>query len=199
MTRFVYYAATTLTGHLADDEDSLDWLFAVGTADAADGPAADGPESAAYRDFLATVGVMVEGSTTYEWVLRHEGLLERPERWAEFYGDRPTVVFTHRDLPVPRGADVRLVSGDVASALPAIIAAAAGRDVWVVGGGDLAGQFYDAGALDEVQLSVAPVALASGAPLLPRRIESDVLTLRGVERRGQFAHLTLDVARPAGR
>lgn len=196
MTKYVYYAATTLTGHLADDANSLDWLFAVGSTDAAEGDAPpEGPESAVYQEFFDTIGVMVEGSTTYEWVLCYEKLLERPERWQQLYGDRPTFVFTSRELAVPQGADVRLVSGDVASSLPKIVEAAGDRDVWIVGGGDLAGQFHDTGALDEVQLSVAPVTLASGAPVLPRRIESDVLTLRSVEQRGQFAHLTLDVAR----
>ena len=67
----------------------------------------------------------------------------------------------------------------------------------VVGGGDLAGQFLDAGALDQVQLSVAPAALTGGAPVLPRTLGPDRLHLRDVERYGQFAHLTYDV-RPAG-
>ena len=50
-------------------------------------------------------------------------------------------------------------------------AAAGGKDLWVVGGGDLAGQFADAGLLDEVITYVAPVTLGSGRPLLPRRLE----------------------------
>jgi dihydrofolate reductase len=79
--------------------------------------------------------------------------------------------------------------------LDAIRAAAGGRDVWIVGGGDLAGQFDEAGALDEVRLSVAAVTLGSGAPLLPRRIESDRLRLRQVRQVGQFAELTYDVLR----
>lgn len=45
------------------------------------------------------------------------------------------------------------------------------RDVWVVGGGDVADQFADTGLLDEVVISIAPVTLGSGAPLLPRRLD----------------------------
>ena len=93
-------------------------------------------------------------------------------------------------LPSPRGRTLRFIRGPVAQALPAIREAAGGRDIWVVGGGDLAGQFADAGALDRIELTVAPVALAAGAPLLPRRLEAARVSLIDVERYGQFAHLT---------
>jgi dihydrofolate reductase len=56
--------------------------------------------------------------------------------------------------------------------------------VWVVGGGDLAGQFADAGLLDEVVVSIAPVTLGSGRPLFPRR---HALRLDEVARNGAFA------------
>ncbi|MBG6216893.1 dihydrofolate reductase [Arthrobacter sp. CAN_A6] len=184
MTRTIFSTATTLDGYIADESNSLDWLFAV-----------DSPDPQDHLDFLAGVGVLVEGSTTYEWVLREERLLENPGKWREYYGDRPTFVFTSRNLPVPAGADVHCVSGPVHEFFPTLQVAAAGKDIWVVGGGDLAGQFLDAGLLDEIQLFVAPAALASGAPLLPRRIGSDRLTLRSAEQRGQFAYLVYDVAR----
>jgi dihydrofolate reductase len=65
-----------------------------------------------------------------------------------------------------------------------MVEAAAGKDLWIVGGGDLAGQFADAGLLDEVWVQYAPVALGSGAPLLPRRLE---LRLEEVARNADFA------------
>lgn len=185
MTRIVYYTATTLSGYIADENNSLDWLFAV------DQGGSDDP-----TEIMAQMAVLVEGSTTYEWVLEHEGLLEHPQKWAEFYGERPTFVFSTRDLPVPAGADVRLRRGSVADALPELLAAANGGDVWVVGGGDLAGQFADVGALDEIVLAVAPVTLLGGAPVLPRRLESSQLTLTNVGRMGQFAKLVYSVNRP---
>jgi len=61
--------------------------------------------------------------------------------------------------------------------------AAGDRNVWIVGGGDLAGQFADAGLLDQVIVYVAPVTLGSGAPLLPRRVE---LRLEETARNGDF-------------
>jgi dihydrofolate reductase len=62
-----------------------------------------------------------------------------------------------------------------------------------VGGGDLAAQFLEAGALDEIVLSVAPVMLGSGAPLFPRRLEADRLTLVSATQAGQFARLVYRV------
>lgn len=136
---------------------------------------------------------MVEGSTSYEWILAQSNILAEPERWREFHGNRPTFVFTSRELPVPEGADIRFVSGAVDDVIPRIREVAGEGDIWVVGGGDLAGQFLDVGALDEIALSVAPVALTGGAPLFPRRVESVRLRLRSAAAVGQFARLVYDV------
>jgi dihydrofolate reductase len=185
MTRFVYATATSLDGFLADADDSLDWLFAV----------EGGEESqAGLAAFVEGVGVMVEGSTTYRWVLDHEDLLAEPAKWQNFYGDRVTYVFSSQaDLPLVPGADIRRVDGSVASVADELRTVADGKDVWIVGGGDLAGQFDDAGLLDEVMVSVAAVTLGSGAPLLPRRIESSRLRLASVKQIGQFAELRYTV------
>jgi len=187
MIRVVYYTASSLNGLLADENNSLDWLFSVEQdADRNEGD---------FSGFLAGIGVLVEGSTTYHWVLEHEGLLEHPERWQQFYGHRATFVFTSRTLPAVEGADIRFVSGGVTEVYPELIRAAGDGDIWIVGGGDIAGQFADAGLLDEIQVTFAPAFLTGGAPLLPRRIDPDRLRLRSVEHRGQFAHLILDVVK----
>jgi dihydrofolate reductase len=153
----VYYTATTLDGFIADDEDSLAWLF-VQDQDP------QGPLN--YDEFFAGVGALVMGSTTYEWLLAH--LASTGEDWP--YGV-PAWVMSHRELPGIEGADIRVTQGDIPAVHAEMAAAAGGRDLWVVGGGDLAGQFADAGLLDEVITYVAPVTLGSGRPLLPRRLE----------------------------
>ncbi|HWL78986.1 dihydrofolate reductase family protein [Microbacterium sp.] len=185
MPRVVYYTATTLNGFLADDNHSLDWLFAV--------PGGEGGD-ADFMEFLDGIGVLVQGSSTYEWVLEHEDLIAHPEKWPKYYGARPTYVFTSRSLPSVPGADIRFVSGDVNEPWPEIREAAGDRDVWIVGGGDLAGQFADAGLLDEIRVSVAPATLVSGKPLLPRNLGSDRVTLQAVRQMGQFAELTFSVS-----
>lgn len=185
MSKVIFYTATTLNGYIATEDDSLDWLFEVGSPDAVD-----------FKSFLAGISVLVSGSTTYEWVYGHENLADQPEKWRDFYGDRPTFVFTSRKLPVPPGTDVRLVNGEVTEHLASIRDAAGDEgDIWVIGGGDLAGQFLDAGALDELQITITPVALTGGAPLFPRDIRSDRLELKSVEKFDQFAHLVFNVKR----
>lgn len=183
MARIIFDTATTINGFLADDEHSLAWLFAV-----------DGGTDPDETLLPADATVMVLGSHTYEWMLREWHATGRDQAWRDFAGERPAFVFTTRELPAPEGSDIRFLRGSVADALPELRAAAGDGDIWVVGGGDLAGQFLDAGALDEVAISVAPVALPSGAPLMPRRVESDRLTLVEVRRVGQFARLVYRVA-----
>jgi len=186
MARVVYYTATSLNGFIATEENSLEWLFEVGE-----------PEDVGFDRFFAGIGALAMGSTTYEWMLEHEDLIAHPEKWRGFYADRPGFVFTSRDLPRPEGADVTFLSGDVAAQVDRIRSAAGDRDVWVVGGGDLAAQFLAAGALDEIQVSVTPVTLSGGAPLFPADLRSDRMTLRSAEQHGQFAHLILEVGEPA--
>ncbi len=168
-----YYTATTLDGFIADPNDSLDWLFTRARDE-------EGPLN--YGAFIAEVGALAMGSTTYEWILDHEFRGKDPAEWKWPY-EIPCWVFTHRDLTVVPDASIEFTSDEVSAVHAEMVAAAAGRNIWIVGGGDLAGQFADAGLLDEVLVSVAPVTLGAGAPLLPRRIE---LRLDEVGRNGDF-------------
>ena len=135
------------------------------------------------------------GSTTYEWLLRHEDMLNHPEKWPLRRSPcgRPDALATCPPIPDAR---LRFHSGAVAEIWPELRDAAGDKDVWVVGGGDLVGQFADAGLLDEVRVSIAPVTLGSGRPLLPRRLESDRLRLESVRQAGQFAELVYSVTAP---
>jgi dihydrofolate reductase len=180
-----YYTATTLDGFIADEHNSLQWLFDVSDDES--------PESgdSGWEGFFGGVGVLAMGSTTWEWVVDHEDLVHHPERWHNVYGERPTWVFSSKQRTVVPDLDVRFVSGDVAPVHAEMTEAAAGSNVWIVGGGDLVGQFHDAGLLDQVIATVAPVTLGAGAPLLPRRIEG--MRLRNVNRMGPMVTLTYDV------
>jgi dihydrofolate reductase len=186
VTKTQYYTATTLDGYIADENNSLDWLFEVDR-----GP--HGKEQ--FDEFLAAVGAMAMGATTYEWVLEHDDLLEHPEKWRGYYGERPCWVFSHRELPaIPRAA-LSFVHGDVAPVHAEMVEAADGKNIWLVGGGDLVGQFADQGLLDEILAGVAPVTLGGGAPLLPRRLTASQLELVDVTRHGQFVLLEYWVRR----
>jgi dihydrofolate reductase len=153
MTRTIYYTATSLDGFIADPDHSLGWLLRQDHDPA-------GPFG--FDEFLGAVGAVVMGSSTYEWILGHED-----GAWPY---QQPAWVLSSRELPAVEG-DVRFASGDVRPIHAQLVEAAAGGDVWVVGGGDLAGQFAAAGVLDEVVVSIAPVTLGAGAPLLPRPLD----------------------------
>jgi len=179
-----YYTATTLDGFIADPDNSLDWLFTRKRED-------DGLLN--YGEFIAEIGAMAMGSTTYEWLLDQELAGKDPDERKWPY-DIPCWVFTHRQLQAVPGSGVEFTSADVATVHEEMVGAAEGRNVWIVGGGDLAGQFADAGLLDEVIVSIAPVTLGAGAPLLPRRIE---LRLDELGRNGDFASARFSVVRPS--
>ena len=182
MSRTQYYTASTLDGFIADPDHSLDWLFIRARDE-------DGPGN--YRDFIADVGALAMGSTTYEWILDYEFKGTDPADWKWPY-EMPCWVFAHRELPVVPDAAIEFRSGDVAPVHAEMVEAAGDRNVWIVGGGDLVGQFADAGLLDEVIVGIAPVTLGAGAPLLPRRVE---LRLEEADRNGDFVSARFSVVR----
>jgi dihydrofolate reductase len=182
-----YYTASSLDGFIADPDHSLDWLMQFGAV-----------EETSYPAFIRDVGALAMGSTTYEWLLRHEIRpdSDRPKPWP--YA-QPTWVFTSRSHPTIPGADIRFARGDVRPVHREMVAAAGGKNVWIVGGGELAGQFHDHGLLDELIIQVASVTLGGGAPLLPRAITTPPLRLVSVTPYGEaFAELRYQVPRPHG-
>ena len=188
MTRTQYFTATSVDGFIADADNSLEWLFEV--------PRDGGSGAAGFGAFFAEVGAMAMGATTYEWVFAHERLDERPEKWREWYGSTPTWVFTHRELATVPDAEIRFVEGDVAPVHAEMVNAAEGRNVWLVGGGELVGAFADAALLDEILLGMQPVFLGAGAPLLPRRLTSKRVRLESARQDGQQVQLVYSVAAP---
>ncbi len=148
-----YYVASSLDGFIADANDEVGWLDELPQ-----------PPARSYEDFIAEVGVAVMGSATYAFVLRH---INGGGEWPY---NVPTFVFTTREWPVPEGADVRFVAGNVGQHV-ATIRNAGNGNVWLIGGGDLVGQFHEAGALDELIVTVASVTLGAGKPLLPRGLK----------------------------
>ena len=182
-----YYTATSLDGFIADAQNSLEWLFQFGEA-----------EDFGYRDFIRDVGAIAMGSTTYEWILRHhiQASADRPQPWAY---TQPTWVFTTRKRVAVDGADIRFVTGDVLPVYQQMLAAAGGKHVWLMGGGDLVGQFHDQGLLDEVIVQIASVTLGDGAPLLPRQITTPPLKLLSATVYGQaFVELRYEVPHAPG-
>jgi len=148
VARVLGYIASSLDGFIATPDDKLDWLTKYDDVDFGE---------AAYDKFIASVGTLIMGRTTYDWVLRNAG------NWP--YGDRRTIVVTSRPL-----TDVRANVEAWTPGIDALVEHARGLtdgDVWMVGGGGLQMAFLERGALDELALTVVPELIGGGRPLFP--------------------------------
>lgn len=184
MMKTQYFTATSLDGFIATEDDSLEWLFPLGDIN-----------HTSYPSFIAEVGALAMGSATYEWMLRH-ALTIRGQMGTAWPYSQPTWVFSSRALPAVPDADLRFVRGDVRPVHEVMRAAAGTRNLWIVGGGDLAGQFFDAQLLDEIIVQIGSVALGKGKPLFPRRLTSPPLRLTSTRQVGSgFAELRYEVPR----
>lgn len=155
-----YYVASSLDGFIAAPGDDLDWLLQFGMEEF----------QPHYDRFIADVGAIVMGSATYRFIIG-----QGPEAWP--YGETPTWVLTSQPLVGIDGADLRFVGGDITEVIGDAREAAGDANVWVVGGGRVAAQVADAELLDELHVTVMPIVLGSGTPLLPAQISLGPLQL----------------------
>lgn len=142
-SQIVVYGAISLDGYLAESDGSVGFLSPF-----------DG-EDYGYHAFFASIGGLVMGATTYEQVLGFG--------WP--YGDLPVLVLSHRDLEIPSGVNATISSGDIADAIGRF-ADVVEKGVWIVGGGVVITDALAAGLVDCLDLSVMPVLLGSGIPLV---------------------------------
>jgi dihydrofolate reductase len=175
MGKTQYYCAASLDGYIADADGGLAWLTGYqGSFEGGEpGPRVEG---GAYERFYAGVGALISGSTTYEFLLDY---VAAGGEW--LYKGKPYWVLSSRELAVPKGedVDVRIVNARVTELHDEMLAAAGERNLWVVGGGNVASQFADEGLLDEVLLTVVPVVLAEGKPLFDRAPPGGAIQLIG--------------------
>lgn len=154
MPKTIYFTAATIDGYIADNNDSLEWLFKNGPAD-----------TSFIGDFLETIGAIAMGASTYQWILDHI----KNDPWPY---QVPTLVFTHRQFPVINGADIRFVQGDVREKHKQLQKLAGDKNIWLTGGGDLVGQFHDHGLLDEMHIQTVAVFLNEGKKLFNRKTDT---------------------------
>ncbi|WP_077488554.1 dihydrofolate reductase family protein [Sinomonas mesophila] len=152
MAEFVYYVGSSLDGYIAAHGGGLAWLEQFSRVEGVGG---------SYGAFEKTVGCVVMGGGTYAWIRSHS-----PGTWPYSV---PSWVFTHHELGVDDDADVVLVRGDVVEFADELRHSAGGKDVYIVGGGVLAGEFLAAGLVDRIVLTIVPVALGGGVPLFGGR------------------------------
>jgi len=151
--RLTFFIATSLDGYIAGPGGDLGWLF----HDADYG----------YTPFYARVDTVLMGRHTYETAL---ALPEWP------YAGRRAVVFSRRGELVVASPDT--VATDRAPAdVVAELRAREGGHLWLVGGGELARACLDAGLVDDLVVSIHPIVLGGGTPLVPAGTRRATLAL----------------------
>jgi dihydrofolate reductase len=155
------HMAASLDGFIARKDGSVDWLE---TSDRFDG--GDTMDAEFVEAFLKTIDCYVMGSRTYETAMRFEA---KGLGWP--YGDKPTYVLTHRELPRIRET-VELYSGDLVQLVNARLRPAF-RSIWFVGGGELAAECLRLGLADEVRYSILPILIGAGISFF-EKVERDI-------------------------
>ena len=145
MGKIKFYVAASLDGHLSDENGSVDWLM----------PFQEAPYDYGYAAFMATIGFIVSGSKTYEQAK------EFPGGW--HFPNAHSYIFTSRELDSGGRKDITFYKGGVVELAAQLRQEE--RDTWLLGGAHLAGQFFNAGCVDELVLSVMPLVLGKGRPL----------------------------------
>ena len=174
MRKFKLFIAQTLDGYIATKDESLDWLFAV-----------EGEGDNGYSEFMEQIDTVVMGKKTYDWVMAYE-------KGNYPYGDLQSYIFSSAGFQTPEG--VTAVSGSVTDWATGE-QQKEGRDIWVIGGGQLIRQFLEAGLVDELVITTAPVLLGDGIPLFPQGEYQLNLELIGMKQYGQFAETSYRVKR----
>lgn len=167
MSRTVYYLAQSLDGYIAEPDGNLDWLTGFEPRGSLAALADSKPIAGSYDAFYDGIGALAMGGETYRWVLEHL------DSWP--YPGRATWVFTRGDGGEGPDPAVRFVSGDVAGHHQEMLEAAGERDLWLVGGGDLASQFAAEGLIDELVVTLVPVVLGAGLATFTERLPATLV------------------------
>ncbi|PSR52810.1 hypothetical protein AHMF7605_04365 [Adhaeribacter arboris] len=164
MRKLKLYIATSLDGKIARKDDSVDWL-----------PDPNAGEDYGYQNFLAEIDTLVMGYKTYEVCLK---LGEWP------YEGKTTYVFT-RDVTKPQIPAVQLISQNPVEFVKDLLQQE-GKDIWLVGGGEINTLLHDAGLIDSYYIAFIPIILGEGIELLPevRKQQNLVLTQHQVYENG---------------
>ena len=141
------HMVSSLDGYIAKKDNSVSWFETSSNYE----KGVSGQDAA---EFLKTIDCYVMGSRTYEHALE----LSKSYGWA--YGDTPTIVVSHRNLPVER-KNIEFYSGSLDSLVNERLKPNY-RNVWMVGGAMLAKEFIRSKLADDIRLSVLPIILGDG-------------------------------------
>src|SRR6201985_380225 len=165
--KITIHMVSSLDGYIAKKDNSVSWFE---TADNYEKGVEVSEQDA--EKFLKTIDCYIMGSRTYEHALE----LSKAYGWA--YGDIPTIVLTHRNLPDDR-PNIKIYSGDL-NALVDERLKPNYKKVWLVGGAELAKDFIRLNLADEIRQSILPVILGDGMPFFNQIGQEQALHLKNV-------------------
>ena len=125
------------------------------------------------QEFHKTIDCYVMGSRTYEHALE----LSKSYGWA--YGDVPTIVVTHRNLPIDR-PNVEIYSGDLNKLVNERLKPSY-KNVWLVGGAMLFKEFFRLKLANEIRMSIMPIILGEGTLFFDYLGQEQALHLKDVK------------------
>jgi dihydrofolate reductase len=160
--RIIVHIATSADGYIARADGDIEWLTSR--------PAPKGFYG--MNAFMKSIDTKVLGRKTYEVSLR---------MGAKFDSQGRTIVFSHHPPPANAPSGVEFVN-DAIGPFVTRLREQPGKDIWLMGGGEIIASFLDAQAIDEFVISVAPVFIGEGIPLIARRHRHVPLELRSSER-----------------
>ncbi len=142
--KIILYIAASLDGYIAGPNHELDWL-----------PTG---QDYGYKEFIAGIDILLVGRKTYDLMIEHG--------WWDYPGMK-AYIFSRQPGQMAKDANVTFIAGDPANVV-AEIRKTDGKDIWLVGGGELAKSFLDTGLVDEAVIAIVPVVLGDGIPLFPK-------------------------------
>lgn len=160
--RVIVHIGASADGYIARSDGDLEWLTSR--------PAPEGFYG--MNAFMKSIDIKLLGRKTYEASLR---------LGAKFTGKDRTIVFSRHAAPAKVPAGVEFVSEGIGPFVRQL-REQPGKDIWLMGGGDLIASFLDERAIDEFIVSVVPVFIGDGIPLIGRRRRQSPLQLQSVER-----------------
>ncbi|WP_144512218.1 dihydrofolate reductase family protein [Bacillus sp. FJAT-22090] len=164
----VLFIATSLDGYIATKDESLEWLFNV-----------EGEGDNGYSQFYNTIDTVLMGKKTYDWIMKHET--------GEFpYKNKECFVFTRSTIE--HTEDVKFINGNIVS-ITNNLKNQEGKDIWIVGGGELLQSFIKEKLVDEIIVTVAPTIIGKGIPLFKEGDYQLDLHLKGTRVFNQFVEL----------
>lgn len=160
--KIIVHIATSADGYIARPDGDLEWLTSR--------PAPNGFYG--MNAFVKSIDTKLLGRKTYDESLR---------LGAKFDAKNPTIVCSRQTPPPDIPPGVEFVTGEIGRFV-ARLREQPGKDIWLMGGGELIASFLDEHAIDEFVVSVVPVFIGDGIPLIARRHRHTPLELRSVER-----------------